>query len=149
MNCPVRFGHCFLRAPLTYQFWGITPCCKGKLGELTKSQLTIRSCTFHFVPQYLRLYVQEHGALNFRFMGTAERMCKFCFAKSRCLVTFQLLFSRGCHADLVLVELFGADPLFPCPHATCDSSVSCADRGMIWIWEELWINVVRAISSPT
>ena len=40
MNCRVRFGNCFLRAPLMYQPCCLVPGCQGKLGELRKKQLT-------------------------------------------------------------------------------------------------------------
>ena len=41
MNCRVKFGNFFLRAPLMYQSCCLVPAgCQGKLGKLRKNQLT-------------------------------------------------------------------------------------------------------------
>ena len=147
MNCTMRFGNCFLCFPLMYQACCIVPRSQRQVRGSSQNSLQYLRVQFILSPSILVRTWPRSFELSSRGTLTG-RMCKFCLAKSRCLVTFQLLFSRGCHADLVLVLLFGAvDPLFPSPHATCDSFVGCADGGLIWIWEGLRHHVVRAIAS--
>ena len=47
MKVTVRLENCFLRVPLMYQICCLVPCCRGKLGELTKTAYKAY-CTVHF-----------------------------------------------------------------------------------------------------
>ena len=50
MNCTVRFGDCSLCVPLMYQPYCLVPCCKGKVGELTKKPAYKTYCTVFLSP---------------------------------------------------------------------------------------------------